>query len=204
MTDLEPRRFFIGMIPRRKNRLRAVKAGAFTKLGFAGRLPADRRAETGRILSRWGDAGWGRLVAEDKHAGQFRDELVEAVAEMIRERWRPAPPPAWITCVPSNRHPDLVPAFARRLASRLRLPFVGAVSKVLDNEPQKRQENSYRRCRNLDGVFAVVPDVPPGPVLLVDDVVDSAWTLTVIAALLREAGSGPVWPVALATSGVGD
>lgn len=181
-----------------------VLAGAFTKYGFAGRLPVDLRAETGRILSRWGDAGWGRLVAEDKHAGQFRDELVEAVAEMIRERWRPTPPPAWVTCVPSNRHPDLVPTFAQSLASRLRLPFVAAVSKVLDNELQKRQENSYRRCRNLDGVFAVEPKLPPGPALLVDDVVDSAWTLTVIAALLREAGSGPVWPVALATSGVGD
>jgi hypothetical protein len=32
----------------------------------------------------------------------------------------------------------------------------------------------------------------------------SAWTLTVVAALLREAGSGPVWPIALATSSVGD
>lgn len=144
------------------------------------------------------------MIAEDKHAGRFRDELVEAAAEMIRERWRPTPPPAWITCVPSNRHPDLVPAFARHLASRLRLPFVAALSKVLDNEQQKRQENSYRRCRNLDGVFAVEPQLPPGPVLLVDDIVDSAWTLTVIAALLRQAGSGPVWPIALATSGVGD
>jgi len=181
-----------------------VPAGAFRELGLAGRLPAGRRAETGRILSRWGDAGWGRVIDDDKRAGYFRDELVEAVAEMIRERWRPAPPPAWITCVPSDRHPDLVPAFARRLAGRLHLPFVAAVSKVLDNEPQKRQENSYRRCRNLDGVFAVEPDLLPGPVLLVDDVVDSAWTMTVVAALLRKAGSGPVWPVALATSGVGD
>jgi len=46
--------------------------------------------------------------------------------------------------------------------------------------------------------------VPSGPVLLVDDVVDSGWTLTVVAALLRQAGSGPVWPVALATTSVGD
>ncbi|HYH45640.1 MAG TPA: phosphoribosyltransferase, partial [Thermoanaerobaculia bacterium] len=37
------------------------------------------------------------------------------------------------------------------------------------------------------------------PVLLVDDVVDSRWTMTIAAALLRQAGSGPVWPVALAT-----
>ena len=31
------------------------------------------------------------------------------------------------------------------------------------------------------------------PVLLVDDVVDSGWTMTVIAALLKQAGSGSVF-----------
>jgi ATP-dependent DNA helicase RecQ len=31
-------------------------------------------------------------------------------------------------------------------------------------------------------------------------VADSRWTMTVIAALLRQAGSGPVFPVALATT----
>ena len=148
--------------------------------------------------------GGGSRVLQDKHAGHFRDELVEAVAEMLQVRWRPEPPPTWVTCVPSHRHPELVPDFAARLAARLGLPFVAAVSKVRDNEPQKRQENRYHRCRNLDGAFAVEPDLPADPVLLVDDVVDSAWTLTVVAALLREAGSGPVWPVALATSSVGD
>ncbi len=180
-----------------------VAPGAFTEYGLAGRLPAERRAEDGRILCRWGDAGWGRFVLADKHAGRFRDELIEAMAEMIR-RWSPKPTPAWITCVPSHRHPELVPDFARRLAARLELPFVAAVTKVRDNDPQKLMENRYHRCRNLDGAFAVEPDVPAEPVLLVDDVVDSAWTLTVVAALLREAGSGPVWPIALATSSVGD
>jgi ATP-dependent DNA helicase RecQ len=155
-------------------------------------------------LSRWRDAGWGQLVAEDKHAGHFRDELVEAVAELVRDRWRPRPSPAWVTCVPSRQHRDLVPDFARRLAAQLRLPFVGAVSKVRDNEPQKLQQNRYRQCRNLDGVFAVAPGIAAGPVLLVDDMVDSAWTLTVVAALLRQAGSGPVWPVALAATSAGD
>jgi ATP-dependent DNA helicase RecQ len=181
-----------------------VSPGAFTESGFKGRLPAELRAETGRVLSRWGDAGWGRMVAEDKHVGRFRDELVDAVAELIQQRWRPEPQPAWVTCVPSHRHPELVPNFAQRLAARLGLPFVAAVSKVRDNEPQKRQENRYHRCRNLDGVFAIEPEIPAEPVLLVDDIVDSAWTLTVVAALLRQAGSGPVWPVALATSSVGD
>jgi ATP-dependent DNA helicase RecQ len=181
-----------------------VAAGAFVEFGFRGNLPENLRGETGRILSRWGDAGWGRLVADDKHANRFRDELVQAVAEMIRDRWQPKPPPVWVTFVPSRNQPVLVPDFARRLAERLALPFVVAVSKVRDNEPQKLQQNRYHQCRNLDGVFAVAPKIPGGSVLLVDDVVDSGWTMTVIAALLRQAGSGPVWPVALATTSVGD
>ena len=37
-----------------------VAQGGFTEFGFAGRLPAELRAETGRVLSRWGDAGWGQ------------------------------------------------------------------------------------------------------------------------------------------------
>jgi ATP-dependent DNA helicase RecQ len=77
------------------------------------------------------------------------------------------------------------------------------VKKVKDNHPQKVQQNSYYQCRNLDGVFAIGGQLPEGPVLLVDDVVDSKWTLTVIAALLRQAGSGPVFPFALTTSSMG-
>ena len=162
------------------------------------------RAETGRILSRWGDAGWGQVVAEDEHNEHFRDELVDAVAEMVLERWQPEPVPEWVTCVPSRNHPGLVPDFALRLAKRLGLPFVPAVTKVRDNEPQKLQQNRFHQCSNLDGVFAVENPIPKGPVLLVDDVFDSGWTMTIIAALLRRAGSGPVWPIALATSSAGD
>lgn len=181
-----------------------VAGGAFQQYGFSGNLPANLRAETGRILSRWGDAGWGRIVAEDKHNNRFRDDLVNAVAEMVTERWRPEPQPAWVTCVPSRNHPELVPDFARRLAARLNLPFVDAVTKVRDNQQQKFQQNRYHQCRNLDGVFSVIPGISNGPVLLVDDMVDSAWTMTVIAALLRRAGSGIVWPVALASTSTGD
>ncbi len=181
-----------------------VATGAFASYGFRGNLPAEWRAETGRVLSRWGDAGWGRIVAEDKHNGYFRDELVSAVVEMIVARWQPNPAPVWVACIPSNRHPELVPGFARRLAQRLGLPFVDAVHKVRDNEPQKLQRNRYHQCRNLDGVFAISGHLPYGPVLLVDDIVDSAWTLTVVAALLRQAGSGVVYPLALASTSTGD
>lgn len=181
-----------------------VASNAFLQYGFRGNLSEALRAQTGRVLSRWGDAGWGRLVADDKHAGRFRDELVVAVAEMISERWQPAPGPTWVTCIPSRNHPELVPDFSRRLAQRLGLPFHPAVSKVRDNHPQKIQQNRFHQCRNLDGVFAIAVGIPTGPVLLVDDIVDSGWTLTVASALLRQAGCSLVWPVALATTSVGD
>lgn len=181
-----------------------VAANAFREYGFKGNLPRDLQAEDGRILSRWGDAGWGGAVADDKHAGRFRDELADALAEMISDRWRPIPAPTWVTCVPSRNHPTLVPDFAARLAVRLGLPFVDAIVKVRDNEPQKMQQNRYHQCRNLDGVFAVTAGIPDGPVLLVDDVIDSGWTVTVLAALLRRSGSGLVYPVALASTSSGD
>lgn len=181
-----------------------VAANAFPQYGFRGNLPPQLLAEEGRILSRWADAGWGGLVEEGKHAGHFVDELVEAMAEMIQQRWRPAPPPEWVCCVPSLKNPRLVADFAQRLAARLGLPFISAISKVIDNQPQKYQNNRYFQCSNLDGVFAVSQGIPSGPALLVDDVVDSGWTMTVLAALLRRNGCGAVYPVALASSTTSD
>ena len=181
-----------------------VAKGSFPTYGWSGNLPREFQPETGRVLSRWGDAGWGSVVAHDKRNGRFTDALVDAAAALILERWQPDPGPAWVTCIPSNRHPTLVPDFASRLAQALSLPFAPVVAKVQDNAPQKEQENRFHQCHNLDGVFAVEGRVREGAVLLVDDVVDSNWTLTVVAALLRQAGCSAVLPFALATASPGD
>ncbi len=178
-----------------------VPSRALPVYRFPSNLRPTLHAEEGRILSVWGDAGWGKLVAEGKRAGWFRDELVSAAAHLIRRRWKPSL--QWVTCVPSQRHSELVPNFASRLAEALRLPFKQVVVKVRNNEPQKLQQNQFHRCRNLDGVFAIRNPVRRGPVLLIDDVVDSTWTLTVVAALLRQAGTGPVFPFALTSAAVG-
>ncbi len=181
-----------------------VAANAFIEYDLHGNLSAELQAQEGRVLSRWGDAGWGKIVLDNKHNDHFDDELVDAVAEMIINRWQPEPFPAWVCCVPSLKHLELVPNLAQRLAEKLGLPFVNAVAKIKENQPQKGQQNRFHQCSNLDGVFAIEQPVPDGPVFLVDDIVDSGWTLTVISALLQQAGSGVVYPVALASTSVKD
>jgi adenine/guanine phosphoribosyltransferase-like PRPP-binding protein len=90
---------------------------------------------------------------------------------------------------------------APSVAARLRLPFVPAVRKVRAAQPQKDMENSWQQAHNLDGAFHIDPwEGMAGPVLLLDDLVDSGWTLTVVAALLRQEGGGPVTPFALAAN----
>lgn len=181
-----------------------VASKAFTEYKFVGNLPTRLQAQEGRILSHWGDAGWGRMVEDDKRREYFRDELVDAVTEMIYKRWKPEPFPTWICYVPSLDHPELVRSFAERLATKLRLPLINVVRKVRKNEPQKQQQNRFHQCRNLDGIFAVNRISTKGSVFLIDDIVDSGWTLTVIAALLLQKGSGPVYPIALASTSAKD
>ena len=180
-----------------------IPAQAFEIYGWD-RLPKELQLEEGRVLSQWGDPPWGAMVKQDKLRGRFRDALAIALAEMIQQRWQPKPKPEWVACVPSLRAPRLVPDLADRLAKRLDVPFRPVAAKVRLNEPQKDQQNRHRQCQNLDGAFEVEGDVPAGPALLLDDVIDSGWTLAVVAALLRQAGSGPVFPVALASSAPGD
>ena len=184
---------------------RAWPVGALATQGWRGTIPAELRLQPGRALCAWGDDGWGDLVRRSKQVtGRFDDALVSATVSLLRGRWRPAPFPTWVTCVPSFNHPTLVPDFAQRLARVLQLPFADCVRKTRPTEPQKTMENSYRQAHNLEHAFEVTPwPGMAGPVLLVDDMVDSGWTFTVVGALLREAGSGPVFPLALAVSAKG-
>jgi ATP-dependent DNA helicase RecQ len=165
-----------------------------------GRIAENERPLAGRALSVVGDGGWGRLVRTGREEERFADELVEASASVIRDRWGPDPAPAWVTCVPSMTHPDLVPDLAKRLADALDLPFHEVVRKVAENQPQSAMRNSAQQVRNVWGAFESTGAMPSGPVLLVDDVADSRWTLTVVARTLRLAGSGPVHPFVLATA----
>jgi len=171
--------------------------------GLKGNISRELQAEQGKTLCTWGDAGWGDLVRQGKcQDHHVAEDLVVACTSLIQE-WNPQPAPTWVTCIPSLRDPALVPEFAERLAQRLGLPFQAVIRRTIDRPPQQTMRNSMQQAHNLDGSFELTATLPEGPVLLVDDTVDSRWTMTVAAWLLRSHGSGEVYPMALATMGPG-
>jgi len=178
--------------------------GGLHKYNVKGKIAATERFEEGRALCYWGDAGWGRRVKQGKYQDErFSDELVKACACMFNN-WTPEPMPEWVTCVPSLRRPGLVPDFARRLADALLLPFHIVLERTDERPEQKEMQNSVQQARNVDGAIRACNGmVQAGPVLLVDDMVDSRWTLTVCGWLLRTNGAGPVYPLVLADASRG-
>lgn len=196
--------FHIALDPERlEEAQRFVRKGYLTieprKMRHGRRIPAELQLREGRALCRWNDPGWGRLVADGKHAGAFDPRLVQSMAEMALE-WAPEPFPTWLTFVPSLRHPDLVPTTAAQLAAALGLPVRPIVVKTHETEPQKLQQNGAHQEHNVDAVFELTGPPPHEPVFLFDDLVDSRWTLTAVGLLLLEHGAGPVYPLALAST----
>ncbi|HPR87797.1 MAG TPA: RecQ family ATP-dependent DNA helicase [bacterium] len=179
-------------------------AGGMPRYGLKGPIPLDLQAEPGRALSIYGDSGWGGMVYQGKYSlHRFPDELTTACLQLLHE-WKPDPAPAWVTCIPSLRHPDLVPDFASRLAAALALPFQPVLIKIEERPEQKQMANSVQQARNIDGALGLASQIVPSTaVLLVDDMVDSRWTMTVAAWLLRSHGSGRVFPLALSLTGKG-
>jgi ATP-dependent DNA helicase RecQ len=164
------------------------------------KLAVERRVEVGRALGRLGDGGWGALVRDGRDDHRFADELVAALADLVRA-WAPDPAPAWLAFVPSARDPVLLADLAERLGGALALPVHPVVARVAEREPQSAMANSTRQHANVVGAFTIREPIPAGAVLLVDDTVDSRWTLTEVGALLRDAGCPAVHPLAVADGG---
>jgi ATP-dependent DNA helicase RecQ len=161
------------------------------------KVPEHVRAEEGRALARLGDGGWDPLVQAGRAAGRFDDELVAAAAEAVRG-WNV--PVGWVTAMPSRRSGELVPEFAQRLAGALGLPYAPVLQRVTDGPPQREMANAAQQVANVRGAFAVAGAVHDAPVLLVDDIRFSGWTLAMVAGQLRQKGAGAVFPLALATA----
>jgi ATP-dependent DNA helicase RecQ len=150
----------------------------------------------GRALGYRGDPGPAKRASTAIRGGiGFDSELVDVFVAMI-QKWGPDPAPEWVTAVPNSGETDRVSDFAARVAERIGLPFVPAVVRIAANPPQAQMFNSAQQLNNVRGVFEV-HGAMPGPVLLIDDLVDSRWTLTAVGHLLRTADVAAVHPAVL-------
>jgi ATP-dependent DNA helicase RecQ len=123
--------------------------------------------------------------------------VIEGLARLLG-RWAWEQPPTWVTFVPSRTRPGLVQDLADHAGRLLGLPVHAVVQRVQPHaRPQAELANSFHQYHNAHDAFVVTSTMPDGPVLLVDDVRGSGWTLTSVAGLLREAGAGPVYPLTL-------
>ncbi|MDL0125210.1 RecQ family ATP-dependent DNA helicase [Halobacterium salinarum] len=157
----------------------------------------DRNMEDGRVLAALNDPGWGARVSEQRDTDQYSAELVSAAVELFDE-WSPSPAPAWVTSIPIWDDTGQVAALAEQIAANLELPYIEALEQTGAVQPREKLANSYQKRWNVEDTMAATDGVRAGPVLVVNDLVDSRWTFTEAAFVLRDAGSGPVYPFALA------
>jgi ATP-dependent DNA helicase RecQ len=172
-------------------------------LGMGSVIPTDRRAEPGRALGRYQDGGYGDEALDARAAGLPTERLLEGMLRLYG-RWAPEPAPRWVTWVPSNQYGQFLESLARKLAAQLGLPVVETLAKPHDATRQQSMQNSQQASRNAWEILSVVGDVPQQPVLLLDDVVNTRWTITTAAYKLRDAGAGPVHPLVLCQLPTGD
>ncbi len=167
-----------------------------------GRIPADEQHAEGRALARLTDLGWGGRLRELFAAGAPDAPVppnVLAACVRVLADWGWAERPVGVVAMPSRAKPQRVASLARGLAEVGRLPLVGALNLVDGGPTGGPGGNSAFRLAGVWQRFdASALDVPAGPVLLVDDLVDSRWTVTVAARELRRAGATAVLPFALA------
>ena len=181
--------------------------------GASGKIAASRTAEPGRALGRLTDVGWGGtlrpLFAEGAPDGPVTPQLVDAIVKVLAA-WDWSSRPASVVTLPSRTRPVLVESLGQRIAGIGRLNYLGSLGYATPDGPGPRRHNSAQRLASLWRAL-VVPDelrdalraaaaADGRPVLLVDDQVDSGWTMTVAAALLRDAGALAVLPLALAVT----
>ena len=172
---------------------------------LSGRIKAGLGAEPGRALGRLTDIGWGNRLRElfQGPDGPMPDDMFAAVVKVLAS-WEWAQRPVAVVNVPSSTRPQLVRAFGERLAQVGRLSYLGELG--YRSGPPGRQFNSAKRVQAVRSTLAIPKDLGAavaacgGPVLLVDDRVETGWTMTLGAALIRHAGAPAVLPLALAVN----
>ena len=149
----------------------------------------------GVALSFYGNTRVGEAIHACKYGASpqpFPDWLVGQSASLIQQRFA-GDPLDGITPIPSTVSGSLVEDFAKRLAARLSIPFVPALRKVRQTQPQKEFSNSVQKAENIKGAFECAAPVQGKTLLIVDDVYDSGATLKEAGRILKQAGAGRLY-----------
>lgn len=166
--------------------------------GVKGKIHENFQYLEGRALSLYQKEGLGELVIQNRYSDKhFNDELVYHCAKFIYDHYQELNSPHWLTAVPSLRNPFLVPDFTRRVAESLKLPYKQVLFKVQETPEQKYMKNANRQAGNIMNAFNINNSILSGPVLLIDDIMNSGWTFAICAMKLKEAGCVNVTPLAL-------
>jgi ATP-dependent DNA helicase RecQ len=167
----------------------------------SGRIPAGELAESGRVIGRLSDIGWGTRLRElvgGEDVPVPKDVLDACVRVLAGWGWTERP--VGVVGIGSRTRPHQLEHLARRISEIGRLPLLGVLTPAGPRPGE--HANSAQRLAAVWGSFEEPAfTLPEGPVLLVDDLVDSGWTMTVAARLLRRAGASAVLPFALAVAG---
>jgi len=181
-----------------------VEARAQWPVGSAlvrGKIALDERASEGRALARLTDLGWGNTLRQlfaSPDAPASPALLAACVSVLVDWSWESRP--VAVVSMPSRSRPLLISSVAEGLAAAGKLPYLGSLSFANGGPTGDPGGNSAYRVAGVYDRFAF--DRPlDGPVLLVDDLVDSRWTLTVAARVLRRAGASAVFPFVVAARG---
>lgn len=177
---------------------------------LSGRIAPEERALAGRAIGRLTDMGWGETLTallSDGSADTAAPEAVLNAAHALVADWLQdgAVSCAGIVGLQSRRRPNLLNSVREGLAERLRLPVLGTLAPGRD--ASMGRSNNARRVAALHNGFAVSGELEAAcratsdAILLVDDVIDSGWTMTLAARALRRAGAANVMPFGLATTG---
>jgi ATP-dependent DNA helicase RecQ len=125
--------------------------------------------------------------------------MIKACVQVLAA-WDWAQRPEAIVHIGSLSRPTLIANLASRLADIGRLTDLGGVPHV--GQSVTGRSNSALRLRDVWNAYEVPAELSAQlagqPVILVDDLVDTGWTFTVVARLLRRAGAGRIYPFALA------
>lgn len=182
---------------------RAQWPGGMDRLGVAvrGNIAVGERLSPGRALARLTDLGWGgtlrELFAASSPDSRASPAMIAACVRVLAD-WGWQERPSAVVSVPSRRNPMLVASVAEGIASAGRLPYLGALEWTGGGPSGDPGGNSaYRLAGVWERFGADRLELPPGPVLLVDDLADSRWTLTVAGRTLRRAGATAVLPFVL-------